>query len=254
MLAGRPLSATQLIRLAEPLRLSPTNVKSHLTRMVMEGVLEREGRTRLATYRPSRSQSLVIDGIHARLKKCEEPWDQTWIMLALRLPRRRRDREMLRASLWFDGWRPTCPNVFVRPAWPHSEVEESARQYARNGLGVCVSGGIVGHPNEFGALYDLATLDSAARQLAAWIDRRIVTPRSPRAAFVERLTVGGRVAQFIGHDPRLPPSVWGSRRGMQDVVNTFQRFEERIAPEAQEFLNQKIDGEPAVPKKQRSKG
>jgi hypothetical protein len=41
---------------------------------------------------------------------------------------------------------------------------------------------------------------------------------------------------------------------MQDLVNTFQRFEECIAPEAQEFLNEKIDGEPAVPKKQRTKG
>src|ERR1043165_6701426 len=92
VLAGRPLSATQLIRLAEPLGLSATNTRSHLSRMVSEGVLEREGPARLATYRPSMRQSLVIDGIRVRLKESEEPWDHTWMMLALQLPYHRRER------------------------------------------------------------------------------------------------------------------------------------------------------------------
>jgi DNA-binding transcriptional regulator PaaX len=254
VLAGRRLSAAQLIRLAEPLGLSATNVKSHLTRMVAEGVLEREGPARLATYRPSGNQSLVINGIQARLNPCDEPWGQTWIMLALRLPPLRRDKEMLRASLWFGGWRPTCPDVFVRPAWPRTWAEESARQYLRNGLGFCVCGVAVAAPKGFEALYDLQALDSEAHRLATWIERRIVSVRSPRAAFVERMKVGGRVARFIGHDPRLPPDVWGRRRGMQEMVNAFQQFEDCIAPEAQKFLDQNIEGQPAIPDGPRRKG
>ena len=65
VLAGRKLTAAQLIRLAQPLRLSPTNLKSHLTRMVAEGVLIREGPARLASYRPSPEEMLVVNGIQA---------------------------------------------------------------------------------------------------------------------------------------------------------------------------------------------
>src|SRR5947207_9221450 len=217
VLAGRRLSAAQLIRLAAPLGLSATNVKSHLTRMVAEGALEREGPTRLATYGPSADQLLVIEGIQARLKATrEEPWDQSWMMLALSYPLGRGNRERLRASLWFDGWRPVDTGVFVRPAWPCPWAEDSARQYATDALGFCVRGAWVAKPVEFGTLYDLQGLDSEACRLAAWIGRKCISAKSPQAAFVERMKVGARVAQLIGHDPRLPPAIWGTRRGMHE--------------------------------------
>lgn len=247
VLAGRRLSAAQLIRLAAPLGLSATNVKSHLTRMVAEGALEREGPTRLATYRPSAGQLLVIEGIQARLKTHEEPWDQSWMMLTLRSPLRRGHRERLRASLWFDGWRPLGTGAFARPAWPCPWAEDSARQYATHALGFCVRGVWVARPVEFGALYDLQGLDSEARRLAAWIGRRCIPAKSPQAAFVERMKVGERVAQLIGHDPRLPPEIWGRRRGMHDVVDAFRRFENHIALQAQNFMDEHIEGRQAIP-------
>jgi len=238
VLAGRRLSAAQLIRLASPLGLSATNVKSHLTRMVAAGALDREGPARLGTYGPTAGQLLLIDGIQARLKESpEEPWDRTWLMLAFRLPPKRGHRERLRASLWFDGWRPVISDVYVRPAWPRTWSEESARKYSEQDLGFCIRGVFMGPPVDFAALYDLRGLDSEARRLAAWIRRRSTATRSPQAAFVERLKVGGRVAQLIGHDPRLPSAIWGERRGMQELVDTFRRFEECIAPQAQDFLN-----------------
>src|ERR1700742_4446046 len=83
VLAERSLSAAQLIRLASPLGLSATNVKSHLTRMVAERVLRRQGPARLAVYAPSADQMAVIRGIQARLRPCEESWGGTWMMLAL---------------------------------------------------------------------------------------------------------------------------------------------------------------------------
>src|ERR1041385_35793 len=104
VLANRPLSAAQLIALAEPLGLSATNVKSHLTRMVREGVLKRQGPARLATYRPADDQMLVVNGIKARLReRRDEAWDGKWLMLTLKLPRHRGERERLTAALWFDG-------------------------------------------------------------------------------------------------------------------------------------------------------
>ena len=93
------MSAAQLIRLASPVGLSATNVKSHLTRMVAEGVLRRDGPARLAVYSPSPVEMAVIDGIHQRLRPCEERWDGTSLMLALRNLPDRGQRARLRAAL-----------------------------------------------------------------------------------------------------------------------------------------------------------
>jgi phenylacetic acid degradation operon negative regulatory protein len=242
VLAEQSLSAPQLIRLASPLGLSATNVKSHLTRMVAEGVLRREGSARLAVYAPSADQMAVIEGIQARLRPCEEPWDGRWMMLALRNLTDRGQRDKLRGALWFDGWRSPCPNAFVRPAWPREHAEESARHFSQHGLGFCICGTFVASPEDLTMLYDLKGLDAEARRLTAWMGKRQANARSPRAAFAERMKVGARVAQLIGHDPRLPAGVWGRRRGLREMVSAYLRFEERIAPQAQIFLEQSITG------------
>src|SRR5262245_53203680 len=99
--AGRELTATQLIALAEPSGMSATNVKSHLSRMVSEGVLQRGGTVRQAVYGPSRDQSYIVESIRQRMKpQAEERWDSTWLMLTVPLPKNRSERDHLRASLW----------------------------------------------------------------------------------------------------------------------------------------------------------
>jgi DNA-binding transcriptional regulator PaaX len=242
VLAERSLSAAQLIRLASPLGLSATNVKSHLTRMVAEGVLRRQGPARLAVYAPSADQMAVIQGIQARLRPREESWDGTWMMLALHNLPDRGQRAKQRAVLWFDGWRAVCPNAFVRPAWPPENVE-AARHYSQHGLGFCICGTFVAAPQDLPDLYDLQGLDAEAQRLTAWIGRRHANAMSPRAAFAERMKVGERVAQFIGHDPLLPAGVWGRRSGMRQMLSAYLRFEERIAPRALIFLEHGITGQ-----------
>src|SRR5579883_721669 len=168
VLAERSLSAPQLIRLASPLGLSATNVKSHLTRMVAEGSLRREGPARLAVYAPSADQMAVIEGIHARLRPCKESWDGRWMMLALRYPADRGLREMLRGVLWFDCWRSPCPNAFVRPAWPPEHAEESAKRCFQHAPGCCICGTFVATPADLTELYDLQGVDAEAQRLTAW--------------------------------------------------------------------------------------
>jgi DNA-binding transcriptional regulator PaaX len=241
-MADRSLSAAQLIRLAVPLRLSATNVKSHLTRMVAEGTLQRHGPSRLSIYAPSPVCMAMIEGIRARLTLCEEPWNGNWMMMAIRNDPNRGKRARLRAALWFDGWRSTCPNVFVRPAWPDRQIRDSIDLYTQHTFGFCIRGAVVAAPLKLSTLYDLKALDVAAKQLATRINRRSPNTRSPQTAFVDRMKVGGRVAQFIGHDPRLPAEIWGQRRGMRDLVSAFHSYEDRIAPEAQIFLNESIEG------------
>jgi len=238
VLAGRRLTAAQLTRLAAPLGLSASNVKSHLTRMTREGSLRRAGPRRLSTYGPSPSQMQVVKGIQTRLTNApDSPWDGAWLLLALRLPQYRTLRERWRASLWFDGFRPISSDVFVRPAWPLPWAERRAHYYSTRIPGFCLRGDFVGAAVALTELYDLDGLDSEARRLAAWIHRRTAEIRSPRAAFVERIAVGGRIARFIGHDPSLPPALWGKRHEIRYAVAAFHKFEKQIAPRAQRFLD-----------------
>ncbi len=235
VLANRALTAAQLIRLAEPIGLSASNLKSHLTRMVNEGSLARSGPVRQATYAPSAAQNRVVTGVKARLTEDPKgPWDNTWYMLTFHLPTNRAERERLRASLWFDGFRSVSFDCFVRPAWPEPWAENRTQMYIGGGA-IPIRGEIVA-PHRMENLYDLRGLDSEARRLAAWLKRQRGGSITPRAAFVRRMEAGGRVARLVGHDPRLPPAIWGRLRGMAEVIREYRKFEKLVSGPAQRFM------------------
>lgn len=243
VLAGRKLTATQVIELAAPLSISATNVKSHLTRMVDDGALRRSGPVRRAQYWPSDSQTMVVDGIVERLHGNHlEPWDGRWLMLTLRMPSNRSQRERLRASLWFDGFQPCAISTYVRPAWPKHWAVSRAQLHLARAPGLCICGPAVTsiEINAVSAMYGLDRLDKEARRLARQIANSQVSTLSAAGAFATRIRVGGRVARLVGHDPRLPVSLWGMRTGMRDLIRAFRRFEERVAPLSQRFLDKVI--------------
>jgi phenylacetic acid degradation operon negative regulatory protein len=245
VLAGKPLTAAEVIRLTEPLGVSPTNAKSHLTRLVAEGAIDRRGPVRARLYTPSRSQSVVVEGIRARLQaEPAEAWDGTWLALTLRLPADRRRRERLTASLWFDGFRPWAPGTFLRPAWPERWALGRVEHYLAHAPGFSLRGSFVEPLNlrRVANLYELAALDRQARALAGWIRRQGAIHSKSEGAFAARLEVGGFVARLAGHDPRLPPELWGRRRGMRDLVRAYDRFDSRLAPLARRFVEQVVAG------------
>jgi hypothetical protein len=86
-------------------------------------------------------------------------------------------------------------------------------------------------------LYDLRGLDSEAKGLAAWLVRQQIDSVTPRAAFVARMEAGGRVARLVGHDPRLPPAIWGKRLGMAEVMREYRKFERLVSVPAQQFMS-----------------
>jgi len=243
VLAGEPLTAAEVIRLLGPLGVSATNAKSHLTRLVAEGALDRSGPVRARLYAPSRSQATVVEGIRARLQpESSEAWDGTWIALTLRLPAGRRQRERLGASLWFDGFRPWAPGTFLRPAWPEGWALDRARHYLAHAPGFSLRGSFVESLNlrRVAALYELAALDRQARALATWIRGQGAIRSSGEQAFAARLSVGGSVTRLVGHDPRLPRELWGRRSGMSDLVRAYGRFDSRLAPLSRQFLKQVV--------------
>jgi len=240
MIAGRRLTASQVILLARPLGISATNVKSHLTRMVAEGAILRKGPARSAWYWPSPSQMAVVEAVLARLEEtAAEDWNGTWILLTLSMPARRGERERTRAALWFDGFRPWGPTAFSRPAWPETWALERARRHLEGATGLAVHGALVGRMDlaAVATLYDLDSLDREARRRVRWVRDRRVPRDSEARAWALRLTVGGLVARFIGHDPRLPSAIWGKRTGIRSLVRAFHHFDARVAPLAERFLS-----------------
>ena len=234
------MTAAQVIALARALGISATNVKSHLTRMVADGALRRSGPVRQARYWPSPNQARVVKDIVARLQKTpSQRWNRTWLILIPRTLSNRGHREQLRASLWFDGFRPWAANIFVRPAWPERWALNRARRHLANTGGLCARGTLVGAISvaDVSAIYGLDSLDREARRLARWISHRRIPKGSGDDAFAAQLKVGGIVARLVGHDPRLPPVLWDGRNGMQELVRAFRRFDARIAPLAQRFLD-----------------
>jgi DNA-binding transcriptional regulator PaaX len=242
--AGRPLTANQVSRLAAPLGISSTNAKSHLTRLVAEGALERKGPVRLAEYAPAPNQSAIVTGIRERLRaenfapNCK-PWDGGWLMLVVRMPRDRTERERTRASLWFDGFRaaPGSSDTYMRPAWPKKWAVERARVYP----GACVYGGLLAPlgQSKLNAMYRLNDLDREAKKLAHWIgERKIAKPGG--SAFAVWMDVGGRMARLVAHDPRLPPELWDGRTGLGELVCAYRDFEERVTPAARGFIEEAI--------------
>ena len=243
VLVGRPLTAAEVIRLIRPLGISATNAKSHLTRLVAEGALDRTGPVRARLYAPSRTQSVVVQGIRLRLQQePTEAWDGTWVALTLRLPTDRRRRERLTASLWFDGFRPWAPGTFLRPAWPERWVLDRARHYLAHAPGFSLRGAFVESLNlrQVAKLYELAELDRQARALTGWIRRQESSRSTAERTFAASLKVGGAVARLVGHDPRLPPELWGQRRGMRDLVRAYNRVDARLTPLARKFVEQVV--------------
>lgn len=243
VLAGRPLTTGQVVALSEPIGISPTNVKSHLTRMVAEGALRRSGPRRFARYWPTADRRRVIEGIAARLDAPEEGWDGRWLMLTLQMPSSRSVRNSLRESLWFDGFRPWGSATYLRPAWPERWALDRARAYLAKGFGLCVHGTLLGAVDlkRVRKMYGLDALDREAGRLAREITAKYAGTRSAAGAFAARLEVGGRVARLLAHDPRLPATIWASQTALRHMVQAHRRFETCVAPLAERFLNDVLE-------------
>jgi hypothetical protein len=62
-------------------------------------------------------------------------------------------------------------------------------------------------------------------------------PAIRQRRFHARLHIGGRAARLVAHDPRPSPEILQGRRGLQELRDAFQRFEARIGPLADRFVD-----------------
>ena len=252
VVAKRPLTAPQIVALGRPLRLSATNIKSHLTRLCAEGVLSRTGPRRSQRYWLSAERERFAGRIAASLaEQPEKEWTHDWVIVATTRPADRSSRERLRAELWLDGFRPCAPGTYLRPAWPMPWALDRARAIAPSAL--CLVGKLAGtiRLEQVQTMYGVDAFDRQARRLASQIRAALRDAGDPAAAFLARLHMGGRAARLVAHDPRLPPEIWEGRRGLQELRDAFQRFEARIGTLADRFVDDAITSNEFVRAKRR---
>jgi phenylacetic acid degradation operon negative regulatory protein len=238
VLVGKPVSAPELVTLCRPLGISATNVKSHLTRMVAEGVVFRTGPRRAHRYTISPQRQAIVQAISRRLEsERAERWDGHWLMVALKPQTSRADRQRLRDSLWFDGFRPCGPDTYVRPAWPSAWAVARGQSLA-SVASACVKGPFVGtlHLGQVRKLYRLTSLDAQARKLVRQIQTVADGVDSPEDAFKARLTIGGLVVGLMSHVPNLPREIWQDLTGLRDLRLAYSRFEARVDGRADAFV------------------
>jgi DNA-binding transcriptional regulator PaaX len=224
LLTVRKATAPQLIALAAPLGISASNVKSHLSRLVAEGVVGREGEVRRAVYSLTDKQKAVVDGISERLDETQQaPWDGSWLSLAMRMPGVRGEREALRSSLWFDGFRPWGREVWLRPAWPLPWAQTRVDHYIAQ-CGWCVRGTVVGTVNLDGirALYAVERLDREALDVASAVSQKIRTFREDGEAFAARHRLTAQIVDVVARDPRLPVEIWHRQSGMTALRSAYR--------------------------------
>ncbi len=233
IVAGRDsLTAPEIIALASSVGLTATNVRSHLTRLVARGDLERSGPPRQARYRPARRKEKSVSGIRFRLDLDErEAWRGDWALLALRPPVGRRERAAIVRRLRFDGFARAADWTFARPAWPRRWALARVELHRASTHGLALSGALIGEFDVAAAkkLYPIADLERSARRVSKLLDERERSARSAEHALARRLRLGGLVARTIATDPILPPTLWGGPDPMRALARRYRLFEARLA-------------------------
>lgn len=241
--ARRELTAPDLIQLAKPLGLTPSNVKSCLTRMVQSGELVASGAARKRLYVLSETQVAKRTEIQRRLEVNTEPWNGEWLAISGYLPKTKSMREKVFRSLWFAGFR-RVNDLFIRPSWPRLWARENGRLFADLMEGVCIEGRLLANAVDLASLYSLASLDERAMSLSLSLEQQ-TQHRDNRECFSHLLRTSGQVVQILSHDPLIPPD-FVRTDGLHALRLSYRDFSKALRPKAETFLNEVLQGRGAT--------
>lgn len=232
--AGRPLTAPEVMALAEPLGLASSSVKSSLTRMVQEGSLAATGPARHRVYQLSEHQLAKVSEIRQRLQVADELWNGDWLAVSGFLPRTQSIRERLFRSLWSAGFR-RLNDLFVRPSWPIPWARSKAAAFAELIEGVSIEGRVTSHSTRLAALYDFRELEHQASKLSKTLEGTEV-PCTDRECYVALHRLSGKVVQLLSHDPLIPTDLVASD-GLYALRRSYANHYRALESGATRFLN-----------------
>jgi phenylacetic acid degradation operon negative regulatory protein len=233
--------ASELYSVLEPCGLTVDQVRSQMRRLVAEGLFERDGEGRDATYRATPAGAAALAAVTTRhtLAYAQDAagrgWDRMWRIVAFAIPESRRaDRDAFRDTLLRLGAAPLQNGVYVSPHRWEKEVQgeierHDIAQYVNLATTEDLSVGGVTDPRRIAAT--LWPLDDIARRYQEFIEAYRGVPemlermrRSGRRISEEEwlpgaLLIAIRFNQSFEIDPLLPPELlprpWPGREARQ---------------------------------------
>lgn len=247
---SEPVWVGSLVRLLESVGASEGAVRTALSRMASDGLVDSTRRGRHALYR------LTSDGrrLHPQderrtyRKAWKEPWDGTWTIAQYSIPEERRgERERIRRELRRLGYGPLGGGVWLSP---HPGVDRLTDLLRAEGWGDDVRlfrGEYRGMGGTEELLRECWNLEQLNAEYEAFINRWLDRYRScerrqesgalpSEAAFRLHLRVHAEFRAFPLADPVLPPTLQPETWGGECAEGLFEALDELLEASAREFV------------------
>ncbi len=211
---GRAVPVSALVRAAAELGVTGNALRSALSRMSREGWFEpSRGPGERPGYRLSpRGRALIAEGTARIYGEHRAAWDGRWLMVAYRVPERRRgERDRLRQGLLFMGFGSLGNGIFASPRDLRTEASELVRRYGAEDL-VTMHLGSLEWPADPAAVvaraWDLALVAARYAEFARRVRRDLrKLPGSDAEAFQRRFLLTHEFRRFQFADPDLPDAL-----------------------------------------------
>jgi len=239
------LSINQLMLLASPFNITETNVRSTLSRMNSQNVIQvrKEGRT--AFYHIGERGRQIGSNVSRHFKKPDwSNWDGSYWAVAFSLSDSRA-RYRVQKKLLAYRFRAFYPGLWIRPFHPDENVPDVFKLLIQAGSFDLFHGSFVREmsPEKIAALYELeataATLLHALTVALRSIEA--VSTLSPEKAFIEWLITGDALVKALAQDPLLPPALLPETWPASELRQIFSRWNALYLKRSSPFVHQVLN-------------
>ena len=254
---GGEIGMRSLIRLMDPLGLSPRAVRAAVARIARQGWLRTRRAGRRAFYSLTPQGTWRVEQGVRRVYQVEpEPWDGRWRLLTYAIPEGRRGaRDRLRRELTWLGLGALSRSTWVTPRDLTAALRELVAAHALDGDVAIFEAAHLGPGQDralVGRCWDLDAIGARYRAFTAAAGRRAEALRrrlrrrtiSDAACFGEKIRLVHEYRKFLFVDPGLPQTLLPPDWPGQAAAALFRDLYQMLAAPAARFFEAAFEPPP----------
>ena len=240
-----------LIKLLGDFGVSPSGVRSAVSRMCHGGLLKGRSRGRRNYYSLTpKGHRLLTEGAQRIFVRRVAPWDGTWSIVMYSVPEReRKRRDLLRRELTWMGYGVAGGGTMISPYDLTKEVIELAERLGAVGnihIFQARQKGLTDAREVVSTCWDLARIrrmyavfiGKYQPRLEKWLDRlQTGMPIGAGEYFVERFALIHEYRKLPFYDPDLPDELLPEDWPRPKAAALFQQFHDLLDEKATEYFN-----------------